>query len=326
MNGTVVHAIAFASGGIAGSLLAMDVTERLRSRKRKRATSAHQASLLAEVECAGGGEKNPGGEKSDLSTRLVAYAQDLSHALMYHAKTPISPCVKSGNERKTQAEKFLAAHAVKAGCDRLSTAGFIEARLRLALTFGIVGTALGAFVSWEMTFLLGGVGVLAGWKSISKSISVLEHKRGVEAESRISEMLEVVSLGLRSGLSFDRSFAMYGDHFDSPFAQSCASACRSWSLGLLTREEALRGLAASYNCETLERATENIVRSLRFGSSFADDLEELAAQSRAEYRSKVSERVAKAPVKMMLPTGALILPAMLLLVLGPILLELAQGF
>ena len=33
-----------------------------------------------------------------------------------------------------------------------------------------------------------------------------------------------------------------------------------------------------------------------------------------------------APVKMMMPTGALILPAMLLLVLGPVLLELANGF
>lgn len=36
--------------------------------------------------------------------------------------------------------------------------------------------------------------------------------------------------------------------------------------------------------------------------------------------------MAKAPVKMMMPTGALILPAMLLLVLGPVLLELANGF
>ena len=40
----------------------------------------------------------------------------------------------------------------------------------------------------------------------------------------------------------------------------------------------------------------------------------------------LEERVAKAPVKMMLPTGTLILPAMLLLVMGPILLELAGGF
>lgn len=43
------------------------------------------------------------------------------------------------------------------------------------------------------------------------------------------------------------------------------------------------------------------------------------------HRAQVEERVAKAPVKMMVPTGTLILPAMLLLVLGPVLLELMEG-
>ena len=139
-------------------------------------------------------------------------------------------------------------------------------------------------------------------------------------------MLEVVSLGLRSGLTFDRSFALYGSHFDNALARSCAKAYRSWSLGLVSREEALRELAGSYDCEQLGRIVDSVVRSLRFGSSLSGILEEAAAQSRAEYRSALEERVAKAPVKMMLPTGTLILPAMLLLVMGPILLELAGGF
>ena len=44
------------------------------------------------------------------------------------------------------------------------------------------------------------------------------------------------------------------------------------------------------------------------------------------YKARRQEAVAKAPVKMMVPTGVLILPAMLMLVLGPVLLELAGGF
>ena len=43
-------------------------------------------------------------------------------------------------------------------------------------------------------------------------------------------------------------------------------------------------------------------------------------------KTRLQEAIAKAPVKMMLPTGTLILPAMLLLVLGPVLLELMEGF
>ena len=91
-------------------------------------------------------------------------------------------------------------------------------------------------------------------------------------------------------------------------------------------EEALRELSGSFDCAQLSRVVDNVLRGLRFGSSITDSLEEAAQQSRAAYRTALEERVAKAPVKMMLPTGTLILPAMLLLVMGPILLELAGGF
>lgn len=65
--------------------------------------------------------------------------------------------------------------------------------------------------------------------------------------------------------------------------------------------------------------------SLRFGTSLGEVLEQSAEQARAARKAQVEERVVKAPVKMMIPTGTLILPAMLLLVLGPVLLELMEG-
>ena len=50
-------------------------------------------------------------------------------------------------------------------------------------------------------------------------------------------------------------------------------------------------------------------------------LEVLAAEVRATYRADMEEAVAKAPVKMLVPTAALILPAMLIVVMAPVLLE-----
>ena len=152
-----------------------------------------------------------------------------------------------------------------------------------------------------------------------------QRERADGLESDLSEMLEVVALGLRSGLSFDRGFALYGSHFDSDLARACVGAQHAWSLGLTNREDALRDLAASYDSPLFARVVENMVRSLRFGSSLAEGLESAAAEARAVHRAQVEERVAKAPVKMMVPTGTLILPAMLLLVLGPVLLELMEG-
>lgn len=74
-----------------------------------------------------------------------------------------------------------------------------------------------------------------------------------------------------------------------------------------------------------ERFAENVIRSLRFGTSLAENLSVLATEARVVRKAKMEEKVAKAPVKMLLPVGTLILPAMLILILGPIMLDLIQG-
>ena len=43
-----------------------------------------------------------------------------------------------------------------------------------------------------------------------------------------------------------------------------------------------------------------------------------------EYRAKMEEKVAKAPVKMLVPTAVLILPAMLIVVMAPVFLGFVQ--
>ena len=329
MSGAVAQVmplVAIASSGVAGALFFGLFADTARARKRKRDAMRHQESLAFAEGSAVGGSVGWRLPRGDLPAWPLAYAQKISRALSYRSTRALSPQVRSGRAKASHMAAFLSEHAEKAGCRRVDVDGFVEARFRLTLGAAAIGMLLGAAFSTEAMLVLGVAGGALGWRALSESMLSLERRRGAQAEERVSEMLEVVALGLRSGLTFDRSFAMYGEHFDSPFAQSCASACRSWSLGLSSRDESLRNLAASYDCETLERAVEGAIRSLRFGASFADDLEEMAAQSRAAYRAAVGEKVAKAPVKMMLPTGALILPAMLILVLGPILLELAQGF
>ena len=233
----------------------------------------------------------------------------------------------SFSQEKSRSNTWVSSHALKAGiAAELSVAGFREARLRLSLGCAAVGGLVGALLSNELAVLMGAMGLLLGASAPRWAMQAREKDRTNEIEQHLSEMLEVVALGLRSGLSFDRSFELYAVHCPTSLARACSSAQRRWLMGLTTREEALRDLAAAYNSEQLVRVVESVVRSLRFGSSLAEGLEAAAIEARAEHRARVEEKVAKAPVKMMMPTGALILPAMLLLVLGPVLLELAEGF
>ena len=201
-----------------------------------------------------------------------------------------------------------------------------EAAWRLAVMAAAAGALVGFVVSPAMAAFLGMAAAIAGawapWWALSRE----RRGRAGALARELPEMLEVIALGLRSGLTFDRSFLLYPEYFGTPFAGACAAAADRWSLGLATREEALTELAASYDSPLFARTVSGILQSLRRGTSLVQDLELAAEESRKQFRAAKEEVVAKAPVKMMLPIGTLILPAMLLFVLGPVLLELIGGF
>lgn len=301
----IACAAAFAAG-----VLGMGLAGSWRAAARRRAARARALDEALPLEGAGSLERG-----------VIRLAMRLGHP--GRGAPPRAPARTPRRGRKESSSADLVKRAGLEG--RVDEDGLRAARLRLAGMGAAAGAVVGAVISLEMGLLLAAVAAAAGLYAPTWALRRLERERALELERSLPEMLEVVALGLRSGLSFDRSFQLYSMHFPSSFARSCASAQKSWSLGLRTRDEALRELAQSYRSDQLERTAERIVRSLRFGSALAPDLEAAAAEARARRRSQVEERVAKAPVKMMVPTGALILPAMLILILGPILLELMQG-
>lgn len=301
----IACAAAFAAG-----VMGMGLAGSWRAAARRRAARARALDEALPLEGAGGLERG-----------VIRLAMRLGHP--GRGAPPRAPARTLRRGRKGSSSTGLVTRAGLEG--RVDEDGLRAARLRLAGMGAAAGAVVGAVISLEMGLLLAAVAAAAGLYAPTWALRRLERERALELERSLPEMLEVVALGLRSGLSFDRSFQLYSMHFPSSFARSCASAQKSWSLGLRTRDEALRELAQSYRSDQLERTAERIVRSLRFGSALAPDLEAAAAEARARRRSQVEERVAKAPVKMMVPTGALILPAMLILILGPILLELMQG-
>lgn len=145
-------------------------------------------------------------------------------------------------------------------------------------------------------------------------------RRTSEMERHLPELAETLSMGLRAGLPLDRAFFLYCTRFDDILADSCERAYSSWTNGLSTRDEALREMASGFDSPMLDRFAASVSRTARFGGSLARSLELLAAEARSRRKAQVEERIAKVPVKMMVPTAVLILPAMLIVVMGPVLL------
>ena len=209
--------------------------------------------------------------------------------------------------------------------DGISREGFCEARLKLAIFASLVSGISGFVVSLELAMLFVLLGAVYGLSIPGRWIVQLSKQRSISLEHHLPEMLDVIAICMQSGLSFDRSLEIYSKSFDSQLSRELSLAQRMWSSGLKDRDEALRDISKTYDSVIFARTIETVIRSLRLGSSMVESLNAASKEARVVYRAKREEEVAKAPVKMMIPTGTLILPAMLLLVMGPVLLELAGG-
>lgn len=319
--GTIAIAVALL-GAFAGGVCAWRVFEGWRRSRR------HKASLEG-----ASGVKASRKRSHDMAGvvygRVISCMERLTRERAMSGKSALKRFAKKGAE-DTKAlfagKQDVSRQLELAGLDgRVGVDAFYESRRRFAAVFAAVGLAVGIVLSGQLALVLAVVGAFLGWRMPGQAIKTMTRVRANETERHLPEMLDVVALGMRSGLSFDASVRIYARHFDTVLAHELENSCVQWGSGLVRRDEALRRLASTYDSVVFGRVVETVIRSIRHGSSMVASLEADAAEARSICQSQREERIAKAPVKMMIPTGVLILPAMLIMVLGPVLLELAGG-
>lgn len=197
-----------------------------------------------------------------------------------------------------------------------------ETYVRCGIASVLVGLCVG-FIDSPLSAVIGACsGVVLHvllWKNALKKA---QHQKAQHAEKHLSEMLEVLSLGLKSGLTFDVSFKLYASNFSVPFARDCLRAYESWAYGMQSRSQALQALSAAYCSQELQRVITSIIRSLHLGNALAATLHYESSVCREKRCLQLEKVVLKAPIKMMIPTGALILPAMLILIMAPMFLTM----
>lgn len=168
--------------------------------------------------------------------------------------------------------------------------------------------------------LVGAVGGAVG--VVRKRIEKWTGSVGVDGAVSLgeaSEMIDLVCLGLSAGLSFDASLALYCRERDTKLARRMEQACMSWQIGMQTREEALMDAAADLELRALESFATAVTQALALGAPLASTLSDQSAECRAAHRAEVERNIERAPVKILIPTGTLILPALLLSIIGPLL-------
>lgn len=205
----------------------------------------------------------------------------------------------------------------------------LEDILRDQLLCFTLFAACALVLSFAIVFWLVIPGLIAACLLTKKAPAMLD-KRAVKAlrsacDEHVDMMADLVAMGIASGLSFDAALSLYCSKFDNVLASQLKSAQFEWTSGLASRHMALSDLSQRVDSKALQRFSESSLQAIQHGAPLAETLRRFSHDVRQRRRIAIERQIEKAPVKMLVPTGTCILPAMLVLVAGPVLLQFVQS-
>jgi len=166
------------------------------------------------------------------------------------------------------------------------------------------------------SILFGVLVIVAGWFLPVAWLNNRMRTRQDEIQRGLPDALDMLSVCASAGLGFDQSLQKISQYWDTELGQELKRSTGEMEMGV-SRAVALRNLANRVEVEELTQFVAILVQAERIGMSYADVLHSQALQMRVLRQLRSREIANKLPAKMILPLVLLILPAMLIVILGP---------
>src|SRR5579864_769466 len=217
---------------------------------------------------------------------------------------------------------------------RLSLAGYREAsaaaiysgiRMASAALFGLVmfGIVVCYGQSLYRAVLAALCAALVGSMLPDRMLSRLIRRRAEKLRAGLPTALDLLVLSLEAGQSLDAALVEASRELRRPFPELNAelTLVEREILASTSRAEAFRNLAKRNQEIEIRRVAQVFIDGDRFGTSLAPALRTHVHYLRLRMRQKAREAARKVGVKLIFPLFFLIFPALLLVTLGPAVLQ-----
>jgi tight adherence protein C len=202
--------------------------------------------------------------------------------------------------------------------------------LAAEVVLGAVGVVLGGLIgvlngsSAEAVVLAVALGA-AGYLSLDAFVTLRTRARRDEMRRELPDALDVLAVSVEAGLGFDGALAKLSEHKEGPLVEQFELVLNELGIGE-ARATSLRRMADRVDIPELSSVVSSLVQSEQLGTPLGRVLRTQASESRQRRRIAAEERAAKAPVKMVLPTGIFIFPSVFIVIIGPALITIFDAF
>jgi tight adherence protein C len=190
----------------------------------------------------------------------------------------------------------------------------------------LLGTGLAAalVVLWPPAVVIVVCGLPVALRLPAVALRKQVAARRAAIDRHVLELVELLLAVIEAGLPPATAVGRSGGLLHGPLGAEVDRVGKEISLGLDWRA-ALEQSAARTESESMATLASALGRAHRFGTSPRTTLRGIATELRAKRRARAEELARRAPVKMLFPLVLLILPAFLLLTVGPVLLATVRS-
>jgi len=141
----------------------------------------------------------------------------------------------------------------------------------------------------------------------------------------LPDALDMLTIGVEAGLAFESALLRVSEKWHNPLTDEFRRTVSEMRVGT-SREDALLRLAERCDVADLNTFVAILVQSSQLGVSISQVLHNQAAEMRLKRRQRAEELARQAGIKIMIPLGFLIFPALFVVILGPAVPVLLSAF
>jgi len=156
----------------------------------------------------------------------------------------------------------------------------------------------------------------------------LEGRRQERIKRSLPDALDLLVVCVEAGISLDAAILRIAKDLliaHPELAGELMVVSRKTNAGM-TREDALRGLWDRTGVDEVRTLVASLLQSEKWGSSSSRVLRVSAETLRRKRRQAAERKAATAPLKMIVPMAIFIFPALFIVILGPAVIQIINGF
>ena len=210
--------------------------------------------------------------------------------------------------------------------DKWSPNGFITVWLICtAIFFGIAYIVITKqTMPYSRALLFAWLSVAVGAMLPFSMLNSAIRKRQKAIDKQLPEVLDLLSVSVRAGLSFDGALRKITDRMSGPLIDEFRRMQQDVRMGS-PRARALQAVAKRCDVDDLYLFITAVIQAERLGTSMGRTLDSQADNMRERRRQKAKAEALKAPVKIVFPLVMFIFPAIFVVVLLPSLFSLMHS-